>query len=63
MAFNLNIEKRETINKCIRFPKKLIKEIEKVSRQNNITFSRFVIEACKYALNDMEKTSHKKVKN
>ncbi len=54
MAFYLNNEKKETVNKCIRFQKDLVKEINKISTKNNITFSSFVIQACEYALNNME---------
>ncbi len=46
--------KEETNNKCIRFPKDLIKEINKVTNKK-ITFSKFVIEACKYALDNLDK--------
>lgn len=42
------------INKCIRFPKDLIKEINNATN-NKITFSKFVIEACNYALENLEK--------
>lgn len=61
MAFNLNIEKKTSINKCVRFPVDVIKKIEKITNKNNVSFSKFVIEACKYALEDM-KNQKKKVK-
>ena len=46
--------KEETNNKCIRFPKELINKINKAT-DKKITFSQFVIEACEYALNNMDK--------
>lgn len=46
--------KEESTNKCIRFPKELIKEINKVTNKK-ITFSKFVIDACNYALENLEK--------
>lgn len=46
--------KKECTNKCIRFPKELIKKINKAT-SNKITFSKFVIEACNYALENIEK--------
>ena len=60
MAFQLNREKKESENKTIRFPLSLIKEIENVLEGTEITFSQFVIQACKYALQEMEpkKKSH-----
>ena len=54
MAFNLNIERKESINKCVRFPVSVINNIEKVAEENNVSFSKFVIQACEYALKDME---------
>lgn len=63
MAFNLNIERKETINKCVRFPANLVKEIDNIANENNIAFSKFVIEACKYALKDMEKKAKKEKVN
>ncbi len=49
------IEKEEKIAKVIRFSKELHKEIEKESKKNKISFTKFVIEACIYALENMEK--------
>ncbi len=54
MKFKIEVKKNETSNKCIRFPKELIKEINN-SKSNKITFSKFVIEACNYALKNIEK--------
>lgn len=45
----------EKENKIIRFPKDLIKRIDKETKKNNISFTKFVIEACKYALENIEK--------
>ena len=61
MAFQLKFEKKETENKTIRFPVSLINEIEKVLEGTEITFSRFVIQACEYALANMEVEEKKKV--
>ena len=46
--------KGETDNKTIRFPLELIDKIEKAIVGHTITFSRFVILACEYALDNME---------
>ena len=58
--FNLNIERKESINKCVRFPTKIITEIEKVTNKNNVSFSKFVIEACVYALEDIKEQEKQK---
>ncbi len=54
MKFKIEEKKTETTNKCIRFPANLIKEINN-AKGDKITFSKFVIEACNYALQNIEK--------
>ena len=43
-----------TTNKCIRFPNNIIEEIENAIKGTSCTFSAFVIEAVRVALNDLE---------
>lgn len=43
------------IVKAIRFSRELNKKIEKEAKRNKVSFSKFVVEACKYALDHMEK--------
>ena len=50
----LKPNKKETENKTIRFPISLVNEIEKAIVNQDVTFSRFVIQACEYALENME---------
>ena len=54
MAFQLKPDKKQTENKTIRFPIPLIEEIENAIQNQNVTFSKFVIRACQYALENME---------
>ncbi len=54
MAFQLKPNKKQTENKTIRFPVPLIEEIENVIKNQNVTVSRFVIQACEFALENME---------
>ncbi|WP_306480372.1 YlcI/YnfO family protein [Mediterraneibacter sp.] len=54
MAFQLKPDKKQTENKTIRFPLELIEEIENAIQNQHVTFSRFVIQACQYALENME---------
>lgn len=54
MAFQLKPNKKQTENKTIRFPLPLIDEIEKAMENQDVTFSHFVIQACEYALENME---------
>ena len=60
ISFRLNIEKKESENKTIRFPLPLIKQIEKALEGTELTFSRFVIQACEYALENMDTEETKK---
>ena len=54
MALQLKINKKQTENKTIRFTVPLIEEIEKEIKNQNVTVSRFVIQACEVALENME---------
>lgn len=54
MAFQIKSDRKETENKTIRFPVELIGEIEKAIEKHDVTFSGFVIQACKYALENMD---------
>ena len=54
MAFTIKPNRKETENKTIRFPIPLINRIEKAIQGKDVTFSRFVIQACEYALNNKE---------
>lgn len=66
MSFQIKPYKKETENKTIRFPIQLIDRIEKAITSKNVTFSRFVIQACEYALENMEdikEKNNKKIKS
>lgn len=54
MAFQLKTNRKESENKTIRFPVELIDRIDKAIVNQDVTFSSFVIQACEYALNDMD---------
>ena len=54
MAFQLKPNRKESENKTIRFPVELIDIIDKAIVNQDVTFSSFVIQACEYALNDMD---------
>lgn len=54
MAFKIRTDKKETENKTIRFPVSLIEQIETAIQGKEISFSSFVIQACEYALQNIE---------
>lgn len=55
MAFQLKPDKKETENKTIRFPLPLIEKIEAEIKDQAVSFSSFVIQACEYALEELHK--------
>ena len=55
MAFQLKPNKKESENKTIRFPIPLIHKIEAAIQNQDVTFSSFVIQACEYALHDLQR--------
>lgn len=59
MAFKLKNERKETENKTIRFPLELINDIEHKIANKPISFSRFVIQACIYALENYDISNDK----
>lgn len=58
MAFQLKPNRKETENKTIRFPIPLIEKIDNAILNQDVTFSSFVIQACEYALENMEDNSN-----
>lgn len=57
MAFQIRPNKKESENKTIRFPLELINKINQAIEGNDVSFSNFVIQACQYALDNMENDS------
>ena len=54
MSFQLKPNKKETENKTIRFPIAMIEKIEAAIKNQDVTFSGFVLQACEYALSNMD---------
>ncbi|MBQ7954651.1 MAG: hypothetical protein IJ282_02775 [Lachnospiraceae bacterium] len=64
MTFQIKPNKKESENKTIRFPISLIEQIDDAIKDIDISFSGFVIQACEYALENMDTTkSNKKIDN
>ncbi|SFQ04787.1 hypothetical protein SAMN04487928_11662 [Butyrivibrio proteoclasticus] len=62
MSFQLKHDKIDTENKSIRFPVELINRIEDAitTAGGQVSFSGFVIQACEYALDNMNKEDSNK---
>ena len=54
MAFQIKSDRKETETKSIRFPLELTEKIETAIKNKDVSFSGFVIQACEYALNNMD---------
>ena len=55
MAFQIKPDRKETETKSIRFPLELVEKIETAIERNDVSFSCFVIQACEYALDHIDK--------
>lgn len=49
------IKNEETTSKTFRIPNELLKKLEKISDEKNISLSKLVIQCCEYALENLEK--------
>ena len=49
-----------TTNKCIRFPNNVIEDVENAIKGKDCTFTAFVVEAVKVALENLEENDLKK---
>lgn len=54
MVFQLQPNKKESENKTIRFPVNIIERINNALTGTDISFSSFVIQACEFALDNMD---------
>ena len=57
MCFIIKPDRKESENKTIRFPVPLIEEIEKTIQGEDVSFSGFVLQACRYALDNLEESN------
>lgn len=48
------IEKKEYVNKNIRFEKPFLEELERLAQMSNVSCNAFIIECCKYAIKNMD---------
>lgn len=54
MSFILRSDRKESENKTIRFPLELIRQIEEEITGKDVSFSSFVVQACRYALDHID---------
>ena len=56
MSFQIKPNRKESENKTIRFPVQLVEQINTAIIGQDVSFSSFVIQACEYALANMDAT-------
>ena len=47
------IKKREYVNKTLRLPAELVKIMQSIAQEKEISLNNLVIQCCEYALSDM----------
>ena len=47
------VKKCASTNKTVRMPDDLIEELEKIARENDVSFNKLVVQCCEYALEHM----------
>ncbi|MCL2813568.1 MAG: hypothetical protein FWD23_03105 [Oscillospiraceae bacterium] len=52
-----SVKNDETASKTFRMPMNLLKKLEKLSDEKNISLSKLVIQCCEYALENLETES------
>ena len=55
MAIQIKSDRKETENKTVRFPVEMLARIEEVMREKDVSFTGFVLQACKYVLDELDK--------
>lgn len=55
MAIQIKSDRKETENKTVRFPVDLIARIEEVMRDKDVSFTGFVLQACEYVLDELDR--------
>lgn len=50
-----SVQKKETINKTLRFPLALLTRLEAIANSQSISVSNLIFQACEYALDSLTK--------
>lgn len=55
MSIQIKSDRKETENKTIRFPVDMLARIDAIMVEHDVSFSGFVLQACEYVLDELEK--------
>lgn len=53
------VKRVEYANKTFRIPTELIKELEVVAQDKNVSLNNLIVQCCEYALQNIERIEHK----
>ncbi len=51
------IKKVEYVNKTLRMPTELVKRLETVAQEKDVSLNNLVVQCCEYALNNIDETN------
>ncbi len=49
-----NVKKAEHVNKTFRLPVELVKKLEVLAQEKNVSLNNLVVQCCEYALENLE---------
>ena len=55
MSIQIKSDRKETENKTIHFPVDMLARIDTIMAEYDVSFSGFVLQACEYVLDELEK--------
>ncbi|MGN0107036.1 MAG: hypothetical protein ACI4A5_04980 [Hominilimicola sp.] len=55
------IKKKEYVNKTFRMPVTLVKQLEILAQNNNVSLNNLIIQCCEYAMENLDKSGREKV--
>ncbi len=55
-----HVQKPEMINKTIRMPQELVRQMEVLAQKKGISLNNLIVQCCRYAMNDLPPEESKK---
>lgn len=54
-----DVKKPEMVNKTFRLPVSLVKNLQKVAQEKDVSLNNLIIQCCEYALENLDNKDHK----
>lgn len=55
MSIQIKSDRKKTENKTVQFPVDMLTRIDTIMREYDVSFTGFVLQACEYVLDELEK--------